>query len=104
MSNQELHYLTVSELAPLLRDKKVSPVELLQACLERIHALDGTFHSFITLMEESAVKEAEESERALASGDYSWPAARHTHWAEGPLLHQGRGHHGGVAHPGRLRA
>ena len=73
MSNQELHYLTIAELAPLLRDKKVSPVELLQAFLERIHALDGTFHSFITLMEESAVREAEQSERALASGDYRGP-------------------------------
>ena len=42
-------------------------MELLQACLERIHALDGAFHSFITLMEDSAIKEAEQSEKALAS-------------------------------------
>ena len=73
MTMQDLHYLTVTELEHLIRDKKLSPVELMQACLARIHALDGRFHAFITVMEESALAEARRAEQAVTSGDSLGP-------------------------------
>ena len=35
MSPNDLSYLTIAELAPLLQERKLSPVELMLACLER---------------------------------------------------------------------
>ncbi len=69
----DLTYLTIAELEPLIRSRQLSPVELMRACLERIHALDGRLHSFITLMEESALEEARAAEAAIAAGDYKGP-------------------------------
>ena len=73
MSSSDLSYLTIAELAPLLQERKLSPVELTQACLDRVHALDGRLHTFITLMEESALEEARAAETAITSGDYKGP-------------------------------
>ena len=69
----DLHHLTITELEPLIRDKRLSPVELTRACLARIRELDARFHAFITVMEESAVAEARVAEKAIAAGDYQSP-------------------------------
>ena len=73
MRNEDIHYLTISELGPLIRDRKLSPVELVRACLDRIHALDGKFHAFITVMEESALAEARTAEEAVVAGSPTGP-------------------------------
>ena len=65
--------MTVAELAPLIRERKLSPVELVRTCLDRIDALDGTLHSFITVMADSALEEAGAAERAIGSGGYKGP-------------------------------
>ena len=39
--------LTLAEAAGLISAKKLSPVELTQACLSRMHRLDGALHAFI---------------------------------------------------------
>ena len=43
MSDRPLHYLTISEVASLIRDMQVSPVEVTEAMLQRINTLDGRF-------------------------------------------------------------
>jgi aspartyl-tRNA(Asn)/glutamyl-tRNA(Gln) amidotransferase subunit A len=73
MSPNDLSYLTIAELAPLLQGRKLSPVELMLACLERIHSLDDRLHTFITLTKESAMEEARAAEKAISSGDYRGP-------------------------------
>ena len=65
--------MTVAELSPLIQERKLSPVELVQACLDRINALDGRLHSFITVMADSALKAARVAERAIGSGGYKGP-------------------------------
>jgi len=64
----ELCYLTIAEAAAGIRRREYSPVELTQACLERIQAIDGRLHSFITVTAELAVEQARQSENELASG------------------------------------
>ena len=42
----------ISKLAPLLRKREISPVELLEATLQRVHQLQPKLNSFITITEE----------------------------------------------------
>ena len=64
---------TISELAPLLRQKKISPLELAQACLERIERLDPSLNAFITVTAESALAAARAAEAEIARGDWRGP-------------------------------
>lgn len=68
MTTNDLCYLTISEAGAGLRRKEFSPVELTKACLERIRAIDGKLHSFITLTAELALRQAEQAEKELHSG------------------------------------
>ena len=51
----ELHWQSVGELARTIAAKQVSPVEVVQAHLARIEALDGKLRAFIMVMRESAL-------------------------------------------------
>src|SRR5256885_8930207 len=53
---------TIAELAPRLRRKEVSPVELTQACLDLIERVNPTLNAFITVTAESAIGEASAAE------------------------------------------
>ena len=69
----ELDYLTISEAGRLLRQKKVSPLELTKAALERIEALNPRLNVFITVTAERALREARAAEREIARGKYRGP-------------------------------
>jgi aspartyl-tRNA(Asn)/glutamyl-tRNA(Gln) amidotransferase subunit A len=69
----ELVWKTMLELARLIKAKQVSPVEVVQAHLDRIAALDGKLRAFITVMEESARAAAKAAEAALASSERVGP-------------------------------
>jgi aspartyl-tRNA(Asn)/glutamyl-tRNA(Gln) amidotransferase subunit A len=61
--------LTLSEAAARLARKEMSPVELTQACLERIHRLDDRLNAFITVTAERALADARAAEaRILKQG------------------------------------
>ncbi|WP_341990538.1 amidase [Azorhizobium sp. AG788] len=63
-----LHELTIAEAGRRFRARTLSPVELTQAYLARIAALDSTLNSFITLTPERALDEARAAERLFAQG------------------------------------
>jgi aspartyl-tRNA(Asn)/glutamyl-tRNA(Gln) amidotransferase subunit A len=69
----ELASLSLVEAAERLRSKRVSSVELTQACLDRIAALDDTLHAFITVMAKTALTQAREADDELARGNYRGP-------------------------------
>jgi aspartyl-tRNA(Asn)/glutamyl-tRNA(Gln) amidotransferase subunit A len=54
MSNSELCFLGVTELAALLRARKVSPVEIVDALLARIDAVNPTLRAYIHVCHEQA--------------------------------------------------
>ncbi len=64
----DLHYLEMHELSLLIRSRKLSPVEVTEAQLARIEALDGTLHSYARVTPELALAQAREAELALAKG------------------------------------
>jgi aspartyl-tRNA(Asn)/glutamyl-tRNA(Gln) amidotransferase subunit A len=68
-----LHYVTIHEAQQLIRSRKLSPVELTSAVLERIDAVDGKLHAFINLMAESAMSEARAAEAEIARGNWRGP-------------------------------
>jgi aspartyl-tRNA(Asn)/glutamyl-tRNA(Gln) amidotransferase subunit A len=64
---------TIFELAPLLRRKEISPVELTQACLDRIEKLNPALNAFITVLADSALAAARTSETEIARGEWRGP-------------------------------
>jgi len=72
-TSSELCYLTISQAAPLLRERKLSPVELTEAFLRRIEAVDGQLRAFITLLPERAMEQARQAESEIHSGGYRGP-------------------------------
>jgi aspartyl-tRNA(Asn)/glutamyl-tRNA(Gln) amidotransferase subunit A len=58
----------MTELARMIAGKKISPVEVVQAHLDRIAALDGKVKSYITVMGECALAAARTAEVAVQSG------------------------------------
>ncbi len=65
----ELYELTIHELHEKLKKREVSSVEATQACLDRIEAVEGKVHSFITVTPEEALKGAAEADQRIASGE-----------------------------------
>jgi aspartyl-tRNA(Asn)/glutamyl-tRNA(Gln) amidotransferase subunit A len=59
---------TIAEAARLIAARRLSPVELTQACLDRVHALDGQLNAFVHLTEGRALAEAKLAEAAIMAG------------------------------------
>jgi aspartyl-tRNA(Asn)/glutamyl-tRNA(Gln) amidotransferase subunit A len=64
----DLCWTSMTDLARMVADKKVSPVEIVQAHLSRIAALDGQIKSYITVTGEAALASARAAEAAVQSG------------------------------------
>src|SRR5262249_52959385 len=64
-SDRDLMFLPGYRQRELLLDKKVSAVELTEAALRRIEALEGKLHAFITVDREGALKAAQAADEAL---------------------------------------
>ena len=69
----DICYLTIGEASASLRRRELSPVELTQAFLERIDAVDGQLHSFITVLRDQALVEARAAEAEILRGQYRGP-------------------------------
>jgi amidase len=61
-----LHELTAVEQARAVRDRIVSPVELVEHHLRRIEAVDGTLGAFVTVTPEAALDAARAAEKMVA--------------------------------------
>lgn len=60
--------LTATEMARRIREKSLSPVELVQACLDRIEEVQPRLNPFCFVYPEEALKAAEEAEEAVMRG------------------------------------
>ena len=69
----ELHYKTISELAPLIRDGRLSSLELTESQLDRIDRLDGKLKAYATVMAEGARAQARAADDEIAAGVYRGP-------------------------------
>ena len=66
---ENLAFTPASELAALIADKQVSPVELTALYFERIDRLDSQLHAYLTLCRDEAMQTARDAESAVMRGD-----------------------------------
>ena len=89
MNKSELAFLSASDLSRLIQSKEVSPVEATQAYLDRIASLDHRFNSYLTVMREQALADAQQAEEDIASGQHKGPmhgvpvAVKDQFWSKG---------------------
>ena len=69
----ELCYLSIREASQLLRRRKISTVELLNATLERIDRLNPELNAFITIAAERALEDARRAQREISRGGNRGP-------------------------------
>jgi aspartyl-tRNA(Asn)/glutamyl-tRNA(Gln) amidotransferase subunit A len=89
MNKADLPFLSAAALGELIRKQEISPVEATSAYLERIDALDGKLHSYITVCRDEAMQAARAAERAIAHGEWRGPlhgvpyAVKDQFWTKG---------------------
>lgn len=67
-----MHYESISQVGRQIRDRKVSPVEVVEACLRRIEALNPKLNAFITVIG-SARDQALVAEAEIKAGNWRGP-------------------------------
>jgi len=72
-SDDDLCFMPARELAAAIRTRQVSPVEVVDAHLARIHRVDPQLRGYCTLTEERARAAAREAEAALMRGGVPGP-------------------------------
>ncbi len=65
----ELCKLTIHEAGRLLRERKISSVELTQAHLDRIREVESKVRAFTLVTDDLALQQAREADRRIASGE-----------------------------------
>lgn len=65
---KDLHWLSAAELAEAYRARRLSPIEVVRALLDRIAQHDKKLNAFIRLDAESALEAAREAEKDIAAG------------------------------------
>ncbi len=68
-----LHYKTVSDIAPKLKKKELSPVDLTNVMFDRIDEVDEQINSYITVMKQEALADAKRAEQEIMDGHYRGP-------------------------------
>lgn len=69
----DLCLLSISEAAKLLHARKISPVELVDAALDRVAQLNPALNAFITVIADRARRDARIAEREIARGRWKGP-------------------------------
>ena len=85
----DLVFLSLTEASALIKARRLSPVELTRACLDRIDRLDSRVGAFITVTREEALGAARAAEQEIARGRYRGPmhgipfGVKDTHYTKG---------------------
>ena len=73
MLTPELPFTGVVDLAAAYRQRKLSPVEVTRAMLDRIGRLDPALRSYLTVTPERALEQAGRAEAEISRGDWRGP-------------------------------
>jgi aspartyl-tRNA(Asn)/glutamyl-tRNA(Gln) amidotransferase subunit A len=73
MENEKLYSLSAVELSDLISGKEISPVDIVNALLERIDDVNDHIKAFIHICREEALADARQAEAELRNGDSKGP-------------------------------
>ncbi len=73
MTSQGLAFMPATELGGILRDRKASPVEAVEAYLQRIEQLNPSLNAYITVLADEAMASARQAEAEIAAGKHKGP-------------------------------
>ena len=73
MDRSEIAFLSASQLASAIESKQVSPVEAVEAYLDRIERIEPKVNSYITVLADDARRDAKEAEAQIQRGDHRGP-------------------------------
>src|ERR1700680_4549323 len=68
MTGPELHFITVADASRRITRRELSPVELTEAYLQRIAAVDAQLQSFVMLTADLARRQAKAAEAEIMRG------------------------------------
>ncbi len=71
--DRPLHALSLAQASALIGQQRITPLQLVQACAERVERLDGQTRAFVTPTLEAAVQAAHQATREIQCGDYRGP-------------------------------
>lgn len=71
--SDELAYVTATDLAKRIRRRELSPVEVVDASIERVEQRNKSLNAFVTFDYEEARRKAQEAEKALMSDEEIGP-------------------------------
>ena len=80
MNRDALCYESTVSLARRIRAGEVSPLQAVNAYLERIERVDPRVHSYLHVAADHALQAARRAEQALAGGRELGAAARRSPW------------------------
>ena len=66
---------TATELAAKIKAKEVSVTDAVEAVLEQIDKKEQTYHCYVTMDKENALKKAEEVQKKIDAGELTGPLA-----------------------------
>lgn len=69
----ELLFASATRLARAIRNKEISSTELVNACLQRIEAVNPSLNAVVQLAADSALKQARAADESLARGQINGP-------------------------------
>jgi aspartyl-tRNA(Asn)/glutamyl-tRNA(Gln) amidotransferase subunit A len=73
MPGEEIHYLSVTELAKRIESKKLSPVDLTQAYLERSEKFGPRLNAYAQITRDLAMEQAAAADKEIRRGHYRGP-------------------------------
>jgi aspartyl-tRNA(Asn)/glutamyl-tRNA(Gln) amidotransferase subunit A len=73
MTKLEVKLASITSLSELIAKKEISPVEVINAFLERIEAVQKKINIFITVLEREARRAAQQAEDEIVKGHYRGP-------------------------------
>ena len=89
MERADIPFLSATQLSEAIRSRDVSPVDAVEAYLDRIDDLDHRFNAYLTVCRKEALAAAQEAEREIAGGGYRGPmhgvpvAVKDQMWSKG---------------------
>ncbi|MFP6678509.1 MAG: amidase [Pirellulaceae bacterium] len=70
---EDIAFLPLGELSSLVKNRKISSVELTKLFLKRLRRFDSLLHCVVTYTDDVAMRQAKQADRELAQGIYRGP-------------------------------